>query len=148
MSLVSQITALITAIGADIKSLNTNKVSVVPGKGLSFITQEYLSGEQVIPPGQATTLTHSLGAIPKIINISLICKIAEHGYAVGEEAQLSGGMLTYLTSGMHFGIQLASTSTSIKLKVASTGAGVIHMTTGVASQITPANWRLIVRAYA
>lgn len=44
MSLIDTITALAQAIGADIKSLTANKVSVVAGKGLS--TNDYTTAEK------------------------------------------------------------------------------------------------------
>ena len=148
MSLVSQIASLVAAIGADIKSLNTNKVSVVAGKGLSPITKVYDSGELTITAGALTTLTHSLGVTPKICTFTLICKTGELGYSAGDEATIHGGVQTALSGGYHFGVQLSCTSTQIAVRIGSSGIGLLAMSTGNAAAITPANWRLVIRAYA
>ena len=148
MTLETSVTALAQAIGADIKSLNTNKVSVVSGKGLSPLTKEYVSPETSVAAGGTATLTHGLGAMPKAIHLSVVCKTAELGYVVGEEAALIGNLLTGVDAGTNISLQTASTSTTIRLKVGSTGIAVLNMTTGVPALITAANWKIIVRAYA
>lgn len=148
MSVETSIQALAQAVGADIKSLNANKVSTVAGKGLSTLTKEYVSAETTIPPSGTATLTHGLGAMPKSIHLSIVCKTAELGFVVGEEAFLGGNLLTGVDAGTNIGIQTASTTTTIRMKVANVGVAVMNMTTGVPALITPANWRLIVRAYA
>jgi hypothetical protein len=147
MSLQSEIVALITAIGADIKSLNTNKVSIVAGKGLSTLTKEYVSAETTIPANGTASLTHGLGAIPKSLFLSLVCKTAELGFVAGEEA-IIGSVFTGVDAGTNIGIQTACTSTTIRVKVATVGVALMNMTTGVPAVVNPTNWRLIVRAYA
>ncbi len=38
--------------------------------------------------GSALTFAHGLGRLPKVVRGVLVCKIAEHGYVVGEEIEL------------------------------------------------------------
>lgn len=147
MTVETSIQALAQAVGADIKNLNNNKVSVVAGKGLSTLTKEYVSPEILIPANANATLTHGLGATPKSVFLSVICKTADIGYVVGEEAIL-GSVFTGVDAGTNVGIQTASNATTIRYRVATVGVAVMNMTTGVPVLLTPANWRLIIRAYA
>lgn len=147
MSLETVITALAQAIGADIKSLTNNKVSTVAGKGLSPLTKEYVSPESAIAANGSATLTHDLGSMPKLVTISVVCKIAEMGFVVGEEAMI-GTVFTGVATGTNVGIQLASSTTTIRLKISSAGIAVGNMSTGVPAIITNSNWRMIIRAYA
>lgn len=148
MSLETALVALAQAVGADIKNLNTNKVDKVSGKGLFTLTKEYISAETSIASGGAATLTHGLGATPKSIHLSVICKTAELGYTVGEEALLAGNIMTSIDAGIHLGVQTASNGTTIRLKVGTQGIGIMNMTSGIPVLLTPASWRIIVRAYA
>ncbi len=148
MSLVSNITAAFQAVATDIKNLTLNKVNTEVGKGLSPLTKEFVSPETVVTAANYASFNHGLGVMPKVVTLSLICKTGEQGFSAGEEAILAGNVITYLPSGNSFGVQVASNSTTTRVKIGSTGLGLLNLTTGVAVQINPSNWRLIIRAYA
>jgi len=73
MSQETELTALAQAIGADIKSLNTNKVSVVAGKGLS--TNDYTTVEKTklgttLAPGYDNLLVNAASTGTVTLNVS------------------------------------------------------------------------------
>lgn len=110
------------------------------------ITKEYVSAEQSITAAGSFTLSHGLGTKPKIIEFSLVCKTAEGGYAIGDEVRWSG--TEYVGGTTTEGPVLVVTSSQIVGKWGNTAPIIVNKTTGANFIVTPANWRLIVRAYA
>ncbi len=111
-------------------------------------TASYDSGEQTITGGALLTLSHGLGAKPKIMAAWLRCKTAELGYLVDEEVYI-GGMQTDIdqaAASRGFSLYLPN-ATDIKVRYGSSGVLVPSGGTGAMSSITVGNWRLIVRAY-
>ena len=109
-------------------------------------TKEYVSPEQTISAGSGTQINHTLGVLPKILGYDLICKVAEHGYSVGEVLDI--GRYDYGGSGNSWQASVVKSDTALYIRYGSSGMLVPHKTTGVATTVTPASWRLIVRAWA
>lgn len=104
--------------------------------GLGFTTY-YESSEQTITNGSAITLTHSLGAIPKLVITELVCKTTNLGWAVGDR----------LTSTAPY-VSTVYNTTQVILAVYSSGINIVNKSTGALSAITAASWKLVVRAWA
>ena len=109
-------------------------------------TKEYVSPEQVITAAGSLTLAHGLGVTPKLWQRQLVCKVAEAGYSVGDVSDVSGTQ----EAGTSYGVTVTPDATNLVCRYGNTGTTffLIHKTTGVASSLTNANWRLIVRAWA
>lgn len=109
-------------------------------------TKSYTSADQTITAAGTLTLTHGLGAAPKLIRVTLKCATAENGYSVGDEVEFFG--LNPATADR--GVALIPGTSSIVVRYGSAAATftVLNKTTGVAAAITNANWRMVVRAWA
>lgn len=163
MSLQEELISLANAIGDDIGSLQRvvglGSTLAVPGaedlitavnlvSQSSVFTKEMISGEIGIEPGAYVEIEHGLGAMPKLIMPTLICKVKDSfGYEVGEEVSLDQ-VYTGISYDMNVGIQSSTTSSKIRIKVATAGAGLTNIFTGQPSIVDPNNYKLIVRAYA
>ena len=105
-------------------------------------TKEYESPEQVITLGATINLSNTLGVMPKLVQISLICKTAEIGAVIGEEVSVARD-----ANNGSWGVDIFRTSANLRLVVGGHGVYIIK-DNGLVTPITPANWRLIVRAWA
>jgi len=112
--------------------------------GVPVFTKEYISTEQVMVVGGALTLAHGLGSVPKLLQARIVCKTAEATYAVGDEVVMS---FPDDSSGSVSAGQLMPTATDIFIRMNS-NLIVGAKTSGSRVILTPANWRLIVRAWA
>jgi len=86
------------------------------------------------------TFTHGLGQVPNFVSVTLVCKIADGGWAVGDEVDHISDL-----SGVVRGVLPARNSTSVIVKVQQ---NVYLPTKTTASFITPTstNWNIRVRA--
>lgn len=144
----SVLTGLSTASNTAISA--TDSVLVALGKlqaqfnNLPF-TASYTSTQQSIVLGGTLTLAHGLPRAPQLLEARLVCVIAQYGYAVGEEVAANPGISSVNASS---GWALIPTATEIEVKIGSAATVVIRKDTGGALAITPANWKLVVRAWA
>lgn len=114
------------------------------------LTAFYESAEQTIVAGEQRTLAHGFGVPPKFIAPVLICKTAEFGYSVGDivpaSPQVSSSVLDSYGASFEF-----SGSTNILVRYGNVANPTFlgtNKTTGGAVNLTNANWRLIMRAWA
>ena len=114
---------------------------------LQVISKEYESSEQTITSAGLLTLTHSLGAVPKIINYSLKCIGAEDGYSVGDIIDV---YLNNSTNASNVFNSVIKTSTQIKFKFTAFNNCFIvgNPSNGNTATLDNSNWKLIVRAFA
>lgn len=108
-------------------------------------TQKYVSPEQTITSGGLLTLAHGLGAVPSALQFRLVCKTAEHGYAVGaviatELAQTGGGTIINTAS-------MSAANVNIRFSSAANCFTAANFSTGAPVTLTNANWRLVVLAW-
>ena len=96
----------------------------------------FSSAQQTITASGGLTLAHGLGVVPVTTKMVLVCATAEAGYAVADQ----------ITEGIT-GIAAFVDATNVGIRFAAT-IGILNKTTGAAATITPANWRLIARAWA
>ena len=105
------------------------------------LTESFESSEVTIASGN-TEVTHGLGSIPKIFQVVVRCKTAEHGYSVGDEVEYG------YPSGYNTGANHAS-STKCGISLPNTQ---IHLLPKVPSNQTPVvcdvtKWKLVFRAF-
>lgn len=150
--LVTQSGANITTAAGDTCILRATAANVVEVLAYTPFTypflREYVSAEQTITAGGLLTLTHGLGVAPKLIQCSAVCKVADAGYSVGDVLLLSGSADT---AGTAAGIGLAVTfgATSVDIRIGNSAfTAILNKATGAPGTVTPASWRLIVRAWA
>lgn len=105
-------------------------------------TKEYTSAEQTVTAGSITSLAHGLGVMPKLVQVTLICKTAELGFSVGDEVDAYKDANTN-----NFNYSVGRNSTTLRCICGANGVA-LFSNTGAFTTVTPANWRLIVRAWA
>jgi len=125
----------------------TDSARVVTPAGLNGainFSNYYTSSEQSITSGSAITLTHSLGAIPKLMVAELVCKTTDGGWAVGDRVLID----TYIGTSGNVGLGIGYSTTQITLIPASSGIQAVNKSSGAQFTITNASWRLVARAWA
>lgn len=121
----------------------------VPTAGQLGFGKMYESPEQTITLGGLLTLDHGLGVIPKLVNEVVVCKVAEGGYSVGDVVP-SALQLAYTDAAAVVSDTATLTNTQILVRIQNVSGyyRLPNKSTGAVFNITPANWRLIVRAWA
>lgn len=114
------------------------------------VSKYYESAEISLTTNTLTTLPHSFGKKPKEIWAVLICKTAEHGYAVDDEITMDNVIYTQAAT-QDYNNLLAYNATNLYLRTGNGGTSgslIRHLTNGSIQAPTAANWRWIVRARA
>lgn len=126
--------------------------SGAPVSGASVLTVTYDSGEQTITTSGELDLTHSLGAIPKVVMFTAKCLTGELGFSVGDELYLGGNGNAYNGAGSSnrqgFSATLTATKIYIRFSDETAALGTIRKDSGDFGGMTNANWAFVVRAYA
>lgn len=151
----SDVTALTATVGGHTTTLashgtsiaaNTSAIAALP---VPQITKAYESTEQTITAGGLLTLAHGLGVAPKLVELLLVCKSADLGYAVDEvlRATTVNGVDQNASAR---GMGVRTDATNIKIRFGTMAAPVAILTADGSSSPTLAiaKWKLIVRAYA
>jgi len=125
--------------------VGTRVTLVCDGTGWRTVSgyYRYFSGDQTPAASGLLPLAHGLGVRPRRVYAELKCNTTEAGYASGDiipvalfdnNAASTGGVGVYIDA------------TNVSVRWYGTLAAIVHKTTGVATAITNANWR--VRFYA
>jgi hypothetical protein len=111
----------------------------------SGLAPAFESAEQAATVSLLYTLPHGLGRLPKLCRVVLRNKIAEGGYAPGEEAEAP----FYFAPGTGtFGLQLSADATNLYVMTAPSGCTVENKTLHNQHFITTAaNWRAVAYAW-
>ena len=110
-----------------------------------IISAEYTSSDLTISSAATATLTHGLGAAPKFVQLFLVCQTAEAGYSINDVVCYGNtGTFASATSG----ISITVTSTSVIYRITDNTLWLTHKTSGTSSNLTLANWKLRVKAFA
>lgn len=124
--------------GSNLTGITASQVSGLP------LSASYTSSQQTITTSGQLTLSHGLGATPKLLQTFLVCQTGELGYS-------SGDTLAYSANG-----DVSSTSTGISVKVSSsqiiarfgsTAPEITRADNGVAATITAGNWKIVFQAF-
>lgn len=100
-------------------------------------------GQSIVPSGQLT-LTHGLGTKPRLIQLSLVCVAANAGYSPGDEVLINPQQ----SPASLYGVAVSWDATNVYARF-TTANPVFYIgskTSGAPTDITPASWRLVVRA--
>jgi len=113
---------------------------------VSVFTKSFESAEQDIPAANAAVLTisHSLGEIPKLMEMVYRCKTNDNGWIAGDE------IVTHSQSDVGLGDwSVVKNSAEVKFRGVYSQRAFAHGTT-VNSRFFPAspNWKIVFRAYA
>lgn len=109
-------------------------------------TQSFTSSDQTITAAGSLTLAHGLSATPYNLAFYLICQTGEAGYSAGDVVMT--GLNSNIASDRGFSAWVDSTNVNIRYSTAVQTLQVPHKTTGVATALTNANWKLRVKAWA
>ena len=150
---------IVTQAGANIKTAagdtcilrataaNTVEVLAYTPFAYPFL-RPYESAEQTITAGGTLTIAHGLGASPKLFQARIICKTADIGYSIGDEVFIANEGSSSVGDSYSASFSYNGT-TNIDVRYGSGGGFRIpNKGTGGGTNITAANWRLIVRAWA
>lgn len=145
------------AVQVEAAGSDTDIDIVLAPKGAGVVTgipfsKSFTSSEQTIThAGALTPLAHSLGAMPSLIQLRLICKTAEFGYSIDDEVMISMGASTGTAAGDAAGVSIVPDSTNINVRFNGSGTrtfNVVDKSDGDHEAITDASWKLIVKAWA
>lgn len=123
-------------IGSLIRTASVNSAPT------SLLRPQSVSPQQVFTAGGLVAVSHGLGAAPSQIIIDLLCVTADAGFAPGDPPVKI--YPSHVTN--NNGLTAWADATTVNVRVATGGLGVSHKTTGTATLITIANWRMVVRA--
>lgn len=150
-SIVTQTGANITTAAGDtciLRATAANVVEVLAYTPFAYpFLRDYASPEQTITSAGQLTLSHGLAANPKSLGASLVCKVAEHGYSIGDVVITTLGVQE---SANARGISITVDATTLNCRYGSNTNVfvIINKTTGAALACTNSSWRLVVRAWA
>ena len=104
---------------------------------------QFESAEQTVTASTILTIPHSLSAIPTRVRVVLRCKIAQHGYSVGDEINI---FAVNSSPGLgHPAVAETADATNILL-VQGVGFIIISQATLIDVSITTANWKWVIYA--
>lgn len=144
LDLKADATALTSKADTSVTDGLDTRVTALEGATPKF-TKEYVSGELTVSNAGTGTLAHSLGAVPKFVQVRFVCKTAELNYAIGDE--IVWGM-NYQAFDKGVSILLNSTDVVYRYAAAASPLSYVDKTTGAVNSLTNANWRMVVRAWA
>lgn len=107
----------------------------------------FTSAEQTITAGGSLQIPHGLGAKPTRFECFLVCKTAEGGYSINDEVPVNPHLMGDGGGGSR-GQAIVADATNINVRFGSDSAvyNLLNFGTGARFNITPANWKWIVRA--
>ena len=129
------------------QALLMNTGATAPQWSTLPFTLSFESAQQTITSGGALTLAHGLGVKPKHYTAVMQCTTAEGGYSIGDEVGSSG----FNEGGTARGVSVVPDATNINIRFgsqANSALQTVNKTNGNNVNITNANWKLVVRAWA
>jgi hypothetical protein len=127
---------------------NTEARLVSPAHVKAAIAEQamgtFTSTDQTITSGGTLTIAHGLGVEPIGVSAFLVCQVADAGYSIGEVVALNTGENAIEAGSYGHSIVVDNTNLNIKI---SGGYQIITKTTGLATTITLASWKLRFKAW-
>lgn len=123
------------------------KTITMPAANTPVFTQSFESTQQAITSAGALTLAHGLSAAPKLVQAELVCVTGELNWVAGDRLVIACGAYD---SASNRGIAVYHDATNVYVRYGSAVSPLVvnNKTSGATAAITPANWRLIIRALA
>lgn len=122
---------------------STRAISPSVMKNAIGFSKFFESSEVTITPNSANAANHGLGSMPKLFTVAIRCKVAELGYAVGDE-------VTDINTRINGGVNSEFGSFANATQVGISMSNVITLTrkdNASLSNITNANWKFVFRAW-
>lgn len=113
--------------------------------GSGTLNTYFESSEISLAGVSSSVIPHNLNVVPKLVQLSLVCKTAEAGYTVGTEIYIMG--YTDVPGQTSFSWSADNSAVYCRANGAFTFR-VINRSTGGINSLNLANWRLIVRAFS
>lgn len=101
-----------------------------------------VSGDLSFSPGAPTSFGHSLGVVPDLIEVRLKNVTPEHGWLAGDELRIAHAG-TYDAP-----MAVWANTTFVNVRPSTTSLTIAHRNTGAPVTLTPANWVMVIRAFA
>ncbi|MGX5850822.1 portal protein [Mesorhizobium sp. PL10] len=133
--------AMDVVLGGVSASLDTLAELAAAITGLPF-SKSYESAQQTITLGGLLTLAHGLGAKPKLYGLFLQCTTADSGWAIGDEIPV------YMSNGAgNKGMAVWPDATNMNVRIGTTAPDYLNKGSGSGVVLTPASWKIVVRAW-
>jgi hypothetical protein len=128
------------------------KIPAVDGSQLTnlLLTEDFTSSEQTITAAGSLTIAHSLSSTPELVQLHIINKTAELNYSIGDVLLINpaGNAIGAVSQDYGNSVVLDSTNINVRFGADTAVYEVLNKTTGVSATITPANWKLVIKAWA
>lgn len=111
-----------------------------------LFTEEFVSAEQTITSGGSLSLSHGLTGKPKVIQPILVNQNFDLGYSPGDEVYLSAHPSDRNNNQGH-GIVRTATTLEVRFGANPSVYSIANKSTGALSDITSADWKLVVQAW-
>ncbi len=115
------------------------------------ISKKFLSANQTITAAGPLTIGHGLGVVPEIVVAELECLTTDAGFAAGKVitvAPSANGLGTGGAAGNGFMMDRDASNIYVRYGSGTNPFQVLNGTSGVIVNLTNANWRFRVRAFA
>ena len=122
---------------------NTNTTAIAALQAAAIFSESATSALFNHRRGAANTFLTGLSGAPTLVQARAICKVAEHGYQVGDEIPLNNGPQD---GPGRIGIQLRITGASVFLRQGLNGIQVFN-TSAIGATLSNDNWDLQLRAW-
>ena len=117
------------------------------------LPKSYKSPEQAITSSGQLVLAHGLGVAPHFVTAELVCNTADLNHAIGDVVPLgliSPGQQVTAAYGTYTGLGLVVDATNLTCRFGDSANvfEIMNKNGGFIQPITPARWRLVLRAFA
>lgn len=131
-------------MGAAADEDTTASASQVLHSGPLGFYKYFASSEQTVTADTQLDVAHSLGGVPVMVQIILRCKTGELGYSAGDEVSVSS-VVNDISGDV--GATIFSDATNVSI-VQGASFRLHSRATFNEGNVTPANWRWVIRAWA
>ncbi|BCG88494.1 hypothetical protein MesoLj113c_46040 [Mesorhizobium sp. 113-3-9] len=129
------------------QALVMNAGATAPSWAALPLSKSFESAQQTVTNGGSLTLAHSLGASPKLIQVSMICQTAERSYSIGDEVVMNPSVSDPGSNGHGFAVTVDATNVNVRFSANAPLTG-FDKSSGFWGNFTNGNWKLVVRAWA
>lgn len=126
----------------------SGKTLTLPAANTPALTKSYESPQQGITAGGALTLSHGLGVVPKLITAELVCLISELNWVANDRVSIACGTGADPASNRGMSVYFDAAGVYVRFGSAPDLFVVNDKASGATAAITPANWKLVIRAWA
>ena len=141
---MTKLFGVITPLGsAEAASLATAYASLAAR--LSALEFAFISSNQTWAIGGVITSSHALGVRPLRTGVEAECVTADAGYAVGAVVDL-GASQCLVSGANNYGFTTEMSATQMVMNIAAQGLAITSKTTKAVVAMTPASWRLRLKA--